>query len=220
MVNSLSDSIYNMSDTVWQGGANITKYLKGGNFLTAKTSLAETNAAGADRDGPSLQATEFFENQFVSALINSYFKSNNAYIVYVSSKNRVHPQKKLAHLDERFRMAGSSNSIARTRGGISHRRHARRIGLVKDAMTSLRVGMKPWWHHACPMVWPSYISKCSKRTLFNPRSHPPYSAFSGAQANSQPQSFYIRDFSVNDITYDPVYMIESSVNGFLANGFK
>ena len=54
----------------------------------------------------------------------------------------------------------------------------------------------------------------------NPCTHTSCSAFSGAQSNSQPQSFYVKNFSVNDITYSPVYMIESSVNGYLANGFK
>ena len=59
-----------------------------------------------------------------------------------------------------------------------------------------------------------------RRTLCNPSTHTLCSAFSGAQSNSWPQSFYIKDFSVNDITYNPVFMIESSVNGYLANGFK
>ena len=81
---ALSDSIYELSNAIWLSGANITKYLKGGNFLTAQTSLAETNATGKDRDGPPLQATEYFENQFISALINDYYKANYAYIVYVS----------------------------------------------------------------------------------------------------------------------------------------
>ncbi len=81
---TLSDSIYELSDAIWLSGANVTEYLKGGNFLTAQTSLAETNATGTDRDGPPLQATEYFENQFISALINNYYKENNAYIVYVS----------------------------------------------------------------------------------------------------------------------------------------
>lgn len=79
---TISDSIYNLSNAVWLGGANVTEFMKGGNFLTAQTSLAETNAT--NRNGPPLQATEYFENQFVSALINSYYKANYAYIVYVS----------------------------------------------------------------------------------------------------------------------------------------
>ena len=86
LVTTLSDSIYSLSNAVWLNAANVTEYLKGGKFLTVQTSLAETNASGTNRDGPPLQATEYFENQFISALINSYYKENYAYIVYVSRK--------------------------------------------------------------------------------------------------------------------------------------
>lgn len=117
-------------------------------------------------------------------------------------------------------MARSNNSIARTRGAISHRTSVKRIGSRKGAMTFLPVGMTAWWLHAWTMVWPCYTGECQQRTAFDPYTHTLCSAFSGAQVNSQPQSFFVKNFSVNDITYNPVYMIESSVNGFLAHGFK
>ena len=40
-------------------------------------------------------------------------------------------------------MARFNNLIARTPGALSQRTSAKMIGLVKDAMTSLKVGMKP-----------------------------------------------------------------------------
>lgn len=118
-------------------------------------------------------------------------------------------------------MARSNNSIARTRGAISHRTSVKRIGSRKGAKTSFTtLGMRAWWLHAWTMVWPCYTSEYQQRTAVDPYTHTLCSAYSGAWDNSQPQSFYVKNFSVNDITYNPVYMIESSVNGFLANGFK
>lgn len=182
LVTTISDSIYNLSNAVWLGGANVTEFMKGGSFLTAQTSLAETNAT--NRNGPPLQATEYFENQFISALINSYYKANYAYIVYI-------PYGQVQQLD-------CSNSWGDFTQDICQ----------KDWIEKGRHDFSTSWND-------SVVASCMDNGMAVL-----YSAFSGAQVNSQPQSFFVKNFSVNDITYNPVYMIESSVNGFLAHGFN
>lgn len=119
---SLSDSIYDLSNAVWLNGANITEYLKGGKFLTAQTSLAETDATGTNRDGPPLQATEYFENQFVSALINSYYKENYVYIVYVSQDLVYIPQNSLLISTEDTVWPGSTTRLLEF-VGLFHKGH-------------------------------------------------------------------------------------------------
>lgn len=87
-----------MHDSMWINGTysgngtasptDAKKLMKGGAYVASSQVIANADLNTTDRSapngvGPTNAVTAWFENLLVANLINNWFKSNNAYIVYI-----------------------------------------------------------------------------------------------------------------------------------------
>ncbi|KAF6223201.1 hypothetical protein HO133_000043 [Letharia lupina] len=94
-IETLQDNVNTMHNKIWYNGTygngtsktNAKQLMTGGAYVTSAQVLAAVDLNSTNHEntksGPTNAVTNWFENLLVANLINNWFKSNNAYIVYI-----------------------------------------------------------------------------------------------------------------------------------------